>query len=372
MNQIPISPEFMRGLEEAESTYRFLVEGIPAILYIDARDEWSTNLYTSPQIEQILGFSVEEWTTDRGFWLARLHPDDRERVAAENRISNETGEMFRSEYRLIARDDRVLWFRDEAVLVLNDAGEPLFWRGVMLDITEQKLAEAQVRQSMEILRRTMEERRVLLSRLEAAQEEERRRIAADIHDDSIQVMSAADLQLQMLEREIEDPGQRKLVGEIIETIRLAIDRLRHLLFELRPPALDQDGLAGALREYLKQTAADAGFDFELIDEMRVDAPPEVRATLFRIVQEAITNVRKHAQASRVEVRLETIDAGVSAKVTDDGRGFDPSEKDRPEPGHLGLLAMSERAELAGGWCRVDSSPASGSTVTCWLPTGRPT
>ncbi|MBI2237513.1 MAG: PAS domain-containing protein [Actinobacteria bacterium] len=367
MSQIPPSPEFMRGLHEAEATYRLLVEGIPAILYIDANDDLSTNLYTSPQIEQILGFTTEEWRRDPGFWLARLHDDDRERALQENRRANETGGPYRSEYRLIARDGRAVWFRDEAVLVRNEAGEPLFWRGIMLDITEQKRAEEKLKRSLDILRRTMEERRVLLTRLEEAQEEERRRIAADIHDDSIQVMGAADMRLQLLLRDIEDPERRQAGEEIHETLTLAIERLRHLLFELRPPMLDREGLAAALLQYVRQSGLEAGFESELDDRLEEEPPPDTRATLFRIAQEAITNARKHASASRVEVLVESADGGVLLRISDDGAGFDPAIAEAPEPGHLGLSAMSERAELAGGWCRIDSKSGHGTTVECWLP-----
>jgi PAS domain S-box-containing protein len=142
VNTIPLSPEFLRGLQEAEATYRHLVEGAPAILYIDAVDEPSTNLYTSPQIEEMLGYSVEEWRDDPELWIVRMHDDDRARVLAEHRESNRTGRPFHAEYRLFARDGAERWFRDEAVIVRNDDDEPLFWRGVMIDITEQKRTEA--------------------------------------------------------------------------------------------------------------------------------------------------------------------------------------------------------------------------------------
>jgi PAS domain S-box-containing protein len=135
MSTIPLSPEFLRGVQEVEATYRHLVEGTPAILYIDAVDEPSTNLYTSPQIEEMLGYSVEEWRRDAELWIARMHDDDRDRVLAEHRESNRTGHAFHAEYRLFAREGAERWFRDEAVIVRNDEGEPLFWRGVMLDIT---------------------------------------------------------------------------------------------------------------------------------------------------------------------------------------------------------------------------------------------
>ena len=273
MSQAPVTPEFLQGLQEAQETYRHLVEGIPAILYIDAVDDLSSNIYTSPQILDILGFSAEQWREEPNLWIARLHEDDRERVIASHRASNAEGGPFLCEYRLLAADGKEVWFRDEAVLVRDDNGEPLFWRGVMLDITDQKRTEEKLRRSLGILRRTMEERRVLVARLEEAQEEERRRIAADIHDDSIQVVSAADLRAQALARRLEDPELRAEANELHETLRAAIERLRHLLFELRPPALDRDGLVAALRQYLGQPTGRPALAFELVDGLDGEPPP---------------------------------------------------------------------------------------------------
>jgi PAS domain S-box-containing protein len=363
-----VSPEFLHGLQEAHETFRHLVEGIPAVLYIDAVDDASSAIYTSPQIHELLGFTPEQWRADPGLWLERLHEDDRERATGAHRDSNRTGEPFRCEYRLIAADDREVWFRDEAVLVRDPVGEPLFWRGVMLDITEQKRTEEKLRRSLDILHRAMEERRDLVGRLEEAQEEERRRIAADIHDDSIQVIGAADLRAQALARQIEDPVLRADARELHETLQTAVERLRHLLFELRPPALDRDGLVAALRVYLDHHDGHP-LRWHLQEDLDVEPPPEVRATLFRIVQEAVTNVRKHAAASAVAVTLAPQDGGVLLRITDDGKGFEAIDVSRPRPGHIGLSAMIERAELAGGWCRIDSSSDRGTLVECWLPLG---
>jgi PAS domain S-box-containing protein len=367
VNDVPVSSEFLLGLREAEETYRELVEGVPAILYVDAIDDLSSNLYTSPQIERILGFTGDQWREDPGFWMARLHEGDRERVMGENRRTNETGEPFHAEYRIIAADNREVWVRDEAVLVRSDAGEPMFWRGMMLDITEQKLAEEKLQRSVEMLRRTMAERRQLLSRLEEAQEEERKRIASDIHDDSIQVIGAADLRVQVLQREITDPTQGEALADIHDTMQLAIERLRHLLFELRPPALDREGLVATLRLYLDQADPDERLEYELDDRLDGEPPSETRAVLFRLAQEAVTNARKHSNATTLRLLLSSEDGGVRLRIADDGRGFDPREIAAPVPGHLGVPTMIERAELAGGWCRVDSKPGEGTTVESWIP-----
>jgi len=189
VSELPVA-EFLQGLREAHETYKHLVEGIPASLYVDAVDDLSTNLYTSPQIQTLLGFTVQEWTEDPNLWIARMHEDDRERVVRAHQESNRTGGPFNTEYRVYARDGSVVWVHDEAVLVRDENGEPMYWRGIMSDLSKQKQAEEKLRKSLDVLRRTMEDRRQLLLRLEDAQEEERRRIAADIHDDSVQAMAA--------------------------------------------------------------------------------------------------------------------------------------------------------------------------------------
>jgi PAS domain S-box-containing protein len=143
-------------LRESEARYRALVEQIPAVTYIAALDEPGTTLYFSPQIETILGFPQDEWLAERDLFHRQLHPDDRERVPAELARSRASGEPFKSEYRLLARDGSVVWFRDEAVMVRDEAGNPLFLQGVMFDITGHKLAEEALRESEERYRTLVE------------------------------------------------------------------------------------------------------------------------------------------------------------------------------------------------------------------------
>jgi PAS domain S-box-containing protein len=134
-------------LHQAEEKYRNLIEQIPAVTYIAALDENSTTLYVSPQIESLVGFSPEQYVADPDIWLKGLHPDDRERVLAKLSHTHATGEHFSCEYRMFARDDRVLWIRDEGAVVTDRSNKPLFLQGVILDITRQKELEQTVRQS---------------------------------------------------------------------------------------------------------------------------------------------------------------------------------------------------------------------------------
>ncbi len=128
-------------VREAELRYRMLVERLPAVVYIDALDDVSTALYVSPRYEQLLGYTAEERMADPEMWLRLIHPDDQAWVQTESKRTNETGDPFIVEYRMLAKDGRVVWVRDEAVIVRDESGAPLYWQGVLLDITKRKRAE---------------------------------------------------------------------------------------------------------------------------------------------------------------------------------------------------------------------------------------
>jgi PAS domain S-box-containing protein len=138
------------ALRESEAKYRLLVEQTPAITYVEAIDEEEPEhniLYVSPQIEELLGYSPEEWMANPALWAGLLHPDDRERVLSEDARTEETGEPFSVEYRGFTKDGSLVWLYDEAVLVRDDSGRPLYWQGVKYDITERKKAEEELREA---------------------------------------------------------------------------------------------------------------------------------------------------------------------------------------------------------------------------------
>jgi len=132
--------------DEVARRYRTLIEQLPLVVYVDALDAVSSNIFTSPQIEPVLGFSVDEWKTDTHLFTRLLHPEDRERVLAAHAHTHETHEPLSIEYRLVSRDGRVIWLRDEGVIVLDDHGKPLYLQGYLLDITREREAEQQLRQ----------------------------------------------------------------------------------------------------------------------------------------------------------------------------------------------------------------------------------
>lgn len=206
------------------------------------------------------------------------------------------------------------------------------------------------------------ERHDLLAAFVAAGEEERRRIAAGIHDDSIQVIAALGMRLQMLRRTLSDPEQLAFLTEAEQAIQLSISRLRHLVLELHPPGLEQEGLSVALQIALDaQQDATVGYRFE--DRLSVEPGTEASAILFRIAQEALENVRTHAGACSVAVTLLEHDCGCAVRIADDGCGFEPELA----AAGAGLAAMRARAELGCGTLRVESAPGRGTTVEAWVP-----
>lgn len=232
----------------------------------------------------------------------------------------------------------------------------------------ERRGEDQLRRSMAILRATDQHRRQLLRSLSRAQEEERRRIAEGIHDDTVQIMAGAAMRLSSLRRLLGDRPEGETVGQIEDSIQRAIRRLRHLVFELRPTALDR-GLAAALQDYVASGAGEAeGLRYRIDDELEEEPPPDVRGPVYRIIVEALRNVHSHARARLVEIALRNEEDGVRATVGDDGVGFDVEEAART-PGHVGLTTMRERAETLGGRLDVESQPGRGTTVTIWVPAG---
>jgi signal transduction histidine kinase len=229
---------------------------------------------------------------------------------------------------------------------------------------EVKVAERteELRETIQHLREVDEQRRRLLAHVVQAAEEERRRIANDIHDDPVQKMVVLKMRLELLAKA--NPGLPDL-NDAREAVLGTIRSMRHMLFDLRPPILDEEGLGPALRYFLDNSEIDA--EWSVDDELDTEPSTQTRVILYRIAQEALTNARKHAHADEIRVRLEQRDGGVWMEISDDGVGYIPEGAVVAEPGHLGIAAMRERAEMAGGWCALRSLPGAGTTLEVWLP-----
>ncbi|MCW2971274.1 MAG: sensor histidine kinase [Solirubrobacterales bacterium] len=246
-----------------------------------------------------------------------------------------------------------------------------------------------------VAKRLAAERSVEIERLRygmEAREHERTRWAREIHDESIQGIGALRLQLANA-RDVDDRDALKgTVDDVLEGLGHEIDGLRHLITELRPAALDDLGLAAALQALARRAQAIDGLDVETEIELADDAPPaengsmdhpavrrldpELESTIYRIVQEALTNVGRHAQATAAVVRVVERGGALHASVTDDGRGMPDVERLGPRgdglEGGFGMSGMHERAELIGGELEFGAAPGGGTTVRLTVPlAGRP-
>lgn len=229
-------------------------------------------------------------------------------------------------------------------------------------------AERQRQRALEELAHREALRRQLLERVLAAQEEERRRIARELHDEAGQALTSLTVGFRLAEQHAHDPEALAAhLSELKTIIGHLQENLHRLAVDLHPAALDHLGLVAALRQHVETCARQHNLDieFETIGlEEGVRLPPAVEIALYRIVQEALTNAMRHAGASHISVVLERRDDAVVALVEDDGVGFDP---DRLRNGHLGLFDMRERAEMVGGSLIVESAPGQGTTVVVEVP-----
>jgi signal transduction histidine kinase len=236
------------------------------------------------------------------------------------------------------------------------------------DREQLRLLNDKLFEKVEELESANAERRKLLGQLLNAHEEERKRIADDLHDDAVQGVVALRMRLETLAARTSDSQLARELGKLAEHAAAAVERLRRLLFQMQPPELEHRGVVEALRIGLEQTSADDGMECELEDRTARRPSQAVRKLLYRVGREALANVRNHARASRVEVRLDDGDRdGFSLEVHDNGQGFDAEQGQRVRPGHLGLAAMRERVEIAGGRLTVESQPGIGTDLRVWLP-----
>jgi signal transduction histidine kinase len=231
-------------------------------------------------------------------------------------------------------------------------------------VWQLKLAETDLNSTVYRLQKVDEARQLLLRNMSTAVDKARRHFANELHDDALQKLTAAELHLQ---RAGDDPPP---VGDARRLLDQAEQALRKLLFEVRPPALEvPGGFEETIRDRVAMMSATTGIGAEIELRLPDDEPYEIKSIIFRQVSEALNNVEKHAAATRVQITVRARDGGIHGEVVDDGRGFVVHERDHL-PGHLGLLALRERALLAGGWCEVTSEPGNGTRVEFWVPSAQ--
>lgn len=247
------------------------------------------------------------------------------------------------------------------VLRLVGAAAGLLW--------QYKEAEDEVAQTAVRLEEAMAARRHLLNNIAAGGDEARRRFASALHDDSLQLLTGAELQLERIRADVNGAGDHQAVqlDQLRITLRKVEDSLRRLLINVSPEPLQIPGdLPVEISERVESLRVRAGIEADVDIRLPKPLSPAVHGIVVKNVGEALTNVEKHAHATRLAVVAEELESGIRVEVRDDGTGFVVAESVRV-PGHIGLLALRERAQLGGGWCRIESEPGTGTKVEFWVP-----
>jgi PAS domain S-box-containing protein len=375
-------------LRRHEERYRTLVEQLPLVIYIDRLDELSSKIYTSPQVTSLLGYEAAEWERDEGLFVRLLHPDDRERVLAEHRRVRETGEPLELEYRLIGHDGEVVWVRDGGIVLRDEAGEPRFLQGYLLDITARKEHEAERSRLEEQLRQA--QKMEAIGRLAGG-------IAHDFNNLLTAIQGYSDLALTRIEEGDRDAQRRDL-----EEIRRAADRASQLTRQLlafgrrqmlQPKVLDLNAVVGDMESMLRRLI---GEDVELVTDLdrelgtvRAD-PNQVEQVLMNLVVNArdampdggrlVVGTRNAAVAegaTRERVAVQPGDYAVLV-VSDTGEGmtddvreriFEPFFTTKPagEGSGLGLATVYGIVKQSGGYIWVESTPGEGTAFHVYLP-----
>ncbi|KQT94716.1 hypothetical protein ASG49_07800 [Marmoricola sp. Leaf446] len=319
-------------------------------------------LYLNPAGRALTGIPAE--ADVRGMSYEAFRPDEeleRSRSVAMPRLRSSGHFESRTWLRHQGGEEPVPVLSHSFVMRSPSTGQAFALGSIQRDVTEMDEAQRQ-------LQRLADERQQLLTRLVEVQDDERARIAADVHDDSVQALAAVQLRLGLLERQLDehlDDEQRRSLATVQETVAGATARLRHLLFDLESPARRTD-LVTALEEAASYVLGEVGVTWTVHGERTAVLPEATRVTAYRVAKEALVNARKHADATHVHVDVRTDEHGVAVSVVDDGRGIEAGH-DESRPGHLGLAGMRDRAAVAGGHLEVEAGPEGGTCLRVWLP-----
>jgi PAS domain S-box-containing protein len=392
-------PDYWQGLmveitqrkqveEELHATaakFQALVEQIPAITYIDPLEpEPVPSLYVSPQIEELVGITPEQAVVDRNWWVRAIHPDDRDGAVRASNDADESGEPFVCEYRMLGPNGKVVWVRDHSTLVRDADGAPLFWQGVIYDISERKQAESELVRALELEQEAVR-------RLEEADEMKNTFLAAVSHDlrSPLAAILGTALTLEREEGiELAPAERREMLRGLAAKARhltnlvtdvLDLDRLTHGPVELRCEEVDIGGLVAGLVSDLDVLA---GRDV-IVGGMRVFARVD-RSMIERIVENLLMNAVKHAPAvATIWASTESDGDGVLIAIEDDGPGVPPELREslfRPfergpsanpaAPGMgVGLSLVTRFAQQHGGRAWVQDRIGGGASFRVWLPRG---
>ena len=320
---------------------------------------WSEELYRIFEVDKAEFGSMYE------SFMSRVHPDDKPLVLETNRRARETGEPFEVEYRIVTRAGQLKHIREVGYTVKDATGGVVGLFGTAQDITRNKQAEEKLRDNSQLVRE-------MAAHLVQIDEAERRKLSQELHDHIGQTLTALNIHLTFIRSQVTSDLRDKIVPRIDDSLALAdeaISRIRDVISDLRPPVLDDYGLLAAFDWYGKQFAFRTDIAVKVKGQELSPRPdPNVETVLFRIVQEALTNIAKHAKATKVVVIVTRKEDSLCLLISDDGIGFHPSEQTGSgRQRGWGLITMKERSESLGGSFRIESRPRRGSRVVVKVP-----
>jgi len=304
-------------------------------------------------------------------WMEYVHSEDVPEIRKSWQSSVNTGKAYESEYRIRNRNGEFRWFRARAVPVRSSDGKIIKWYGTCSDIHDRKLLEQSIRENAAALEKTVNERtealRKMSGRLMTLQDEERRRIARELHDSVGQELAAAKMNLDRIV--LTDAEQSSMGRDAMESLQSAIQQVRTISHLLHPPLLDEVGLESALRWYLEGLTARSGIavSFCASPSPFPRLPSALETAIFRIVQEATTNVYRHSEATEASVSLTCDESGVSVRVRDNGKGLrEDILQLRSSALGIGIGGMKQRIEELGGTLRMTNA-TPGANVEAVIP-----
>ncbi len=346
---------------ESEEKYRTLIESTGDLIFIV--DERGIYTYVNPQFERVTGYSVRDLIGQPFTFL--VAPEHIKTTIQRFRKGIRGDYTLPYDADLVHRNGERIPVEFLVTTQYDPAGQPVGRFGIGRDITERKRAE-------EILRQKSRQLRILSAKLSEAEESERKRIARELHDQVGQNLTVVGINLSIVKSKLPEE-EMKLLHARLEDSMVLVEEIteftRSLMSDLRPPDMDILGLVAAIGWYAERFSMRTGVEVVVEGaEIRPRPNPDVENNLFRIVQEVLTNIGKHAQATCARIRIETRGTQLRIVITDDGVGFDPSKARRmEEQGGWGIMTMSERAEAIGGRFILDSEPEKGTRVTVEVP-----
>jgi two-component system sensor histidine kinase UhpB len=346
------------ALRESEQRFRLAFDHAPIGMTLVAPD--GRFLQVNRALCELLGYTEQE-LLDRTFQVI-THPDDLDAdLALVRQVLAGEIERYSMEKRYFHKQGHVVWILLHVSLVRDDGGEPLYFVSQIKDITEARRAEAERERLLAEVSSARQRLETLSRRLVTVQEEERRTIARELHDEVGQILAGLRLMMETSSR----PGAVVDLAALEEVAARLLERVKDLSLDLRPPMLDDLGLVPTLLWHFQRYRAQTGIEVRFHHRgANRRFPPPTEISAFRIIQEALTNVARHAGAADVDVEVWADDPRLVLRVEDEGSGFDP---EAPSGLSSGLTGMRERARLVGGTLTLETRLGAGTRIEAELP-----